>query len=405
MIRISSRFQPVLSLAIVCLLWFGARADAQFSNFIRGDVDQDTAVLINDPIALLSVLFGPSAPLPCEQAADANDDDQVNIGDAVYLLAFLFAGGAAPPEPYPSCGSDWDGGLLQCLQPTPACLPPTYTYVLNSTSTAGGSADSVLEFVTDHTGVPTVTPYIDSDPQYDGLKHLGVSFGDVFVVQENATLGQHRVLQLSVPGTVQDQLSTYPGEAQAMVVSDYGYLILVTTSSSPASTWVVRYDYFSSWDETVLLQLDEEYDVRGATIDTEESVFFTGSGSAGAGVFRVTSSGDFELIYPDSGAGSIHYSVNWGALWYVSTPSGSEGQLVQIDPQGFLFDQVPLGFGVDPVIGDVGVQDSGLLIPFREDNVIVEFDTSVYTFETVLGASVGVDHPIDATGPFSFAIP
>jgi hypothetical protein len=50
---------------------------------------------------------------------DTSGDDQVDITDAVSLLNFLFAGGPAPPVPFPECApSEPDAdGTLSCAEP------------------------------------------------------------------------------------------------------------------------------------------------------------------------------------------------------------------------------------------------------------------------------------------------
>ncbi len=55
---------------------------------------------------MLDYLFiGGTAP-NCKDAADADDNGVLEIIDAVYLLNFLFLGGLAPAEPFPTCGPD-----------------------------------------------------------------------------------------------------------------------------------------------------------------------------------------------------------------------------------------------------------------------------------------------------------
>ena len=73
------------------------------SGFIRGDANQDGAVDVADPIALLNLLFR-DAWLFYQPAGDSNADGATDIADAVYLLQYLFAGGNAPPSPFPDCG-------------------------------------------------------------------------------------------------------------------------------------------------------------------------------------------------------------------------------------------------------------------------------------------------------------
>ncbi|MEM7165495.1 MAG: hypothetical protein AAF581_08525 [Planctomycetota bacterium] len=83
-------------------------------NFLRGDVNDDGAVNIGDPVALLGFLFSSQA-IPCELAADANDDEGVNVADAVFELSVLFgASGEQLPPPVVACGQDPTLGALPC---------------------------------------------------------------------------------------------------------------------------------------------------------------------------------------------------------------------------------------------------------------------------------------------------
>jgi hypothetical protein len=93
--------------------------------FLRGDPNFDGEVDISDPVAVLQYLFlvevAGGAFHDCKDAMDANDDGQVDISDASYLLGFLFAGGAAPPLPFPSCGQDMTWNDEVCCLETPPC--------------------------------------------------------------------------------------------------------------------------------------------------------------------------------------------------------------------------------------------------------------------------------------------
>ena len=60
--------------------------------FIRGDVDVDGRVSIDDVIYLLNFFYGERTFLLCEDSADVDDDGVVNINDAVFLMDFLFSG-------------------------------------------------------------------------------------------------------------------------------------------------------------------------------------------------------------------------------------------------------------------------------------------------------------------------
>jgi hypothetical protein len=77
--------------------------------FQRGDSDRNGTPGIGDAITLLMWMFIPgSSPPPCLDAADFNDDGQLQLPDAVQLLNWLFASGPPPAAPYPDAGPDPD---------------------------------------------------------------------------------------------------------------------------------------------------------------------------------------------------------------------------------------------------------------------------------------------------------
>ena len=73
--------------------------------FLRGDANNDEDVDLSDAIYSLNHLFVGGPPFRCQEAADSNGDGAVDVSDASYILDHLFRGGAAPPSPYPECGS------------------------------------------------------------------------------------------------------------------------------------------------------------------------------------------------------------------------------------------------------------------------------------------------------------
>ena len=82
--------------------------------FIRGDVDLDRQIGIGDPIQILGHLFS-GGFLACEDAADLDDNEELDISDAIYALRFLFLGSDAPNAPWPEPGPDpTDNGPLDC---------------------------------------------------------------------------------------------------------------------------------------------------------------------------------------------------------------------------------------------------------------------------------------------------
>lgn len=72
--------------------------------FIRGDVNADGDVTVNDVVNLANYLFGGGAAPLCEASADANHDGVLDAGDMNYLVSFLFQNGPPPDSPYPDCG-------------------------------------------------------------------------------------------------------------------------------------------------------------------------------------------------------------------------------------------------------------------------------------------------------------
>jgi hypothetical protein len=63
--------------------------------FVRGDANIDTRVNIADAIVLIRHLFAHEA-LQCEDAADVNDNGQIELTDPIQLLQTLY--GLAGPE-------------------------------------------------------------------------------------------------------------------------------------------------------------------------------------------------------------------------------------------------------------------------------------------------------------------
>ncbi|MFQ5655202.1 MAG: hypothetical protein ACE5GW_10800 [Planctomycetota bacterium] len=56
-----------------------------------------------------------SGPVPCEDAADANDSGQLDVADAVFLLTVLFVATAdSIPPPTPDFGIDLTPDPLGC---------------------------------------------------------------------------------------------------------------------------------------------------------------------------------------------------------------------------------------------------------------------------------------------------
>jgi hypothetical protein len=61
---------------------------------------------MGDAVFTLSFLFALGTPPVCFDAADTNDDGDVNMSDPINELQHLFAMGPQFPAPYGVCGTD-----------------------------------------------------------------------------------------------------------------------------------------------------------------------------------------------------------------------------------------------------------------------------------------------------------
>jgi len=98
--------------------------------FVRGDVDSDSVIQMNDGIIILLYLFVGGPPPTCLDAADINDDGSLLIGDAISVFQWLFLGGSPPAQPSPTmpgypptdCGVDPTTDGLGCAQESVTCV-------------------------------------------------------------------------------------------------------------------------------------------------------------------------------------------------------------------------------------------------------------------------------------------
>jgi hypothetical protein len=86
------------------------------SRFLRGDVNADGGVALDDATTALDFIFRKGTPPPCHKAADVNDDGRINLLDPLALLAHLFRRGADIPQPFPECGEDTSDDPLSCIR-------------------------------------------------------------------------------------------------------------------------------------------------------------------------------------------------------------------------------------------------------------------------------------------------
>jgi len=100
---------------IILLLGFWWYAEGTEQEFIRGDINADGAVDLQD-----IVLCQGGPPFACMDAADVNDDGVFNTLDCDYLYNYYFGTGPPPPPPFPDCGVDPTPDGLDC-QSFPPC--------------------------------------------------------------------------------------------------------------------------------------------------------------------------------------------------------------------------------------------------------------------------------------------
>ena len=78
------------------------------SRFLRGDVNQDGQVSIQDVDALLQHIYNKDHEPACLESADVNNDGEVRLGDALQLITYVTHGLFSPAAPFPACGRDPD---------------------------------------------------------------------------------------------------------------------------------------------------------------------------------------------------------------------------------------------------------------------------------------------------------
>lgn len=96
------------------MVLFGRTGGPPPVHFLRGDVNADGRMNLTDPISVIDRLFLGGAPLPCDDAADADDSGRLNLTDPIAIIDRLFLGGAPLPPPGPECGPDPGDDSLQC---------------------------------------------------------------------------------------------------------------------------------------------------------------------------------------------------------------------------------------------------------------------------------------------------
>ncbi|MCA8962503.1 MAG: hypothetical protein KDC38_18385, partial [Planctomycetes bacterium] len=78
--------------------------------YVRGDANLDGLVDLADALAVFRYGQGIVSTVTeacfVPDSCDANDDGVIDVSDGIYLIAYRFAGGPAPPEPFPDRGFD-----------------------------------------------------------------------------------------------------------------------------------------------------------------------------------------------------------------------------------------------------------------------------------------------------------
>jgi hypothetical protein len=80
------------------------RRELASESVLRGDVNLDGRVRLNDVVILLDYIFRDGESIPCGEVADADANGRVNVVDAIRILSFLAGDGSPLAEPAPACG-------------------------------------------------------------------------------------------------------------------------------------------------------------------------------------------------------------------------------------------------------------------------------------------------------------
>ena len=92
------------------------------SSFLRGDVNQDGQVSIQDASTLLQFIYNKDHEPACLESADVNNDGLVRIEDALQIIIYSTQGLSPPEMPFPApgrapvdLGKADDGRTLGCF--------------------------------------------------------------------------------------------------------------------------------------------------------------------------------------------------------------------------------------------------------------------------------------------------
>lgn len=172
----------------------GSLTSLEATDFRRGDVNGDEDRNVADPVLLLDFLFA-GGVIPCEDAADANDDGVVNIADAIALLGHLFISAGPLADPFSSCGPDPTPDSLGCSTSScPTIVEHSYFLDMND----DGDINEGDELVVVMSSPVTLDPSLNASHFF--LPVVGSSLGT------NPTIGPG-----SLPNEIRIVLGTSPG--------------------------------------------------------------------------------------------------------------------------------------------------------------------------------------------------
>ena len=86
--------------------------------FVRGDVNGNGRIGVDDALTLLRFLEGKELGSDCLEALNTNGDGGIDASDAVPILRWIFRDGPPLPYPFPGCGYAFYGA---CVESSPGC--------------------------------------------------------------------------------------------------------------------------------------------------------------------------------------------------------------------------------------------------------------------------------------------
>ena len=136
------------------------------ASFLRGDANADGVVSIADALTIRRWLFSClAAPPPCGDAADVDDDGDINISDTIRLINYIHLGGPAPSAPWAEPGPDPSDDDVPCASYEVG--PPMETDDVIKIGDASGAPGTIVDvplFVTSAEPVEAFQVFLRYDP-------------------------------------------------------------------------------------------------------------------------------------------------------------------------------------------------------------------------------------------------